>query len=151
MKATDYIISILNEWEKKFPSIVVRYAYEAKSHFHVIEVTPNELFTNDDEYARAEMKLWDNFFEMYPNEEILITEPDTRNDMSDILYPCKQEENIKFCYGSTAIEPFIPFETRTATDTEKLFKSNDYYTFEISNTENSYNNSNTDSDYALAA
>lgn len=83
----DYIIATLKRWERKFPNIIVRYAYEKDTAFHIITVGPNELYYKNPEYINEENQLWDSFDERYPNEKILICEPKHSLNIENVLYP----------------------------------------------------------------
>ena len=83
----DYIIATLKRWERKFPNIIVRYAYEKDTAFHIITVGPNKLYYKNLEYIDAENHLCDSFYERYPNEKILICEPKHSLNIENVLYP----------------------------------------------------------------
>lgn len=96
MKASEYIISSIKEWQRVFPEMDVRYAYDIRSHFHIIEVSPASSSSLNEEYAALELNFWDGFLRDFPEEELLISEPDIRNDMSNQLYPCEGAQTIVF-------------------------------------------------------
>lgn len=87
MNAKDFIIETLKSWEKKFSGIVVKYAYEEHTFYHVITVEPKELYLNNEEYNEAETEFWDDFQMKFPNENLLISEPNSCLTMNNLLYP----------------------------------------------------------------
>lgn len=84
--SSKYILNVLKSWEEKFPGIHIKYAYEEATCFHVIEVEPEEIHEGSEAFAIEETKLWESFFEMFPEEDILITSPSPCNDMSNLIH-----------------------------------------------------------------
>lgn len=116
-EAKEFILSVLKEWELRFKGIRLAYAYDAGFNCHIIEVEPNEVFSQNDEYARAELQLWESFAERFTDDEILICEPDSRNDMSMLIYKTQSSSDIS-TFG-LAIS-YTPIETKTRWD--EVFK-----------------------------
>lgn len=94
MNAKNFIIETLKSWEEKFSGIVVKYAYEEHTFYHVITVEPNELYLNNEEYNEAEAEFWDEFQIKFPNENLLISEPNSCLAMDNLLYPKTSVEAI---------------------------------------------------------
>lgn len=93
MNATDFILSSLDLIAKHIPSIGLRYAYDSVTSFHIIEVFPESVRRGCDEYADMERDLWIDFHKQYPEEDLLISEVDKTNDMSNLIYeknPCPE-------------------------------------------------------------
>lgn len=86
MKSTEYIICVLKCWEKEFPDIIVKYAFETDTKYHIITIQPHELYNNID-YIQAENILWTEFSKKYENENILISEPKHSLNLINIIYP----------------------------------------------------------------
>ena len=86
MKETDFLINALNEWCKQFEGIHVRYAYDAATEYHSVEVDPESIRRGNIEYKEAEMALWTQFMEAFPEADLLISEPSRMNDMSNCLF-----------------------------------------------------------------
>ena len=93
MKEIDFIKTVLIEWVKQFEGIHVKYAYEQKSEFHIIEVEPEALRLHNSNYKKAERSLWKSFMKLFPNSDVLISEPCSTNDMSNVLYDNKVNIN----------------------------------------------------------
>lgn len=86
MKETDFLINALNEWCKQFEGIHVRYAYDAATEYHIVEVDPESIRRGNKEYKDAEMALWTQFMEAFPEADLLISEPSKVNDMTNCLF-----------------------------------------------------------------
>lgn len=91
MKETVFLINALKEWRKKFEGIHVRYAYDAASEYHIVEVDPESIRRGNDEYKKAEISLWDSFAKTFPESDLLISEPWEGNDMTNCLYDSAEE------------------------------------------------------------
>lgn len=93
-----YITQNVGSWAKKYPDIEsVRYAYDKISGFHIVEVSPETVRTDNEDFASEELNLWMNFMECYPDAELLISGPSDVNDMSNIIYesaPVLSRKNI---------------------------------------------------------
>lgn len=87
MSAKDYIIDTLKHWERMFPGIILKYAYEDYSSYHVITVEPHDLYANNEIYAEEELKFWNDFYDNFPNEDMLVSEPNCCLEMKNLLYP----------------------------------------------------------------
>lgn len=99
MTSKEFIISSLKALSDKINSINIRYAYDANSKFHIVEISPENIRRGDAEYMEWEGNVWDDFYKLYPNEDILISEPDETNDMSNVLFQTSSEQEI-IRYGS---------------------------------------------------
>ena len=86
MNASDFILSRLDLVAKRIPSVGLRYAYDSVTSFHIIEVYPESVRRGCDEYTEMEYDLWIDFHKQYPEEDLLISEVDSTNDMSRLLY-----------------------------------------------------------------
>lgn len=87
MNEKEYITSVVNTWMEKFSDIEsIRYAYDEISGFHIVEVSPESIRTDNVDFADEESNLWMNFMELYPDADLLISEPSDVNDMSNIIY-----------------------------------------------------------------
>lgn len=133
MTAQEFLTKTLKEWESLFEGIEIKYAYDAVTEYHIVEVEPEEIRRGNVDYKKAEMQLWMDFMEQYPDEYLLICAPSDANEMSNVL-----------------------FETRptwTYLPQEKFFSDSlgdiqyDYYQVQLDNTEIGLDNNY----YALAA
>lgn len=87
MNEKKYITSVVSTWMEKFSDIEsIRYAYDEISGFHIVEVSPESVRTDNSDFADEESNLWMNFMELYPDADLLISEPSDVNDMSNIIY-----------------------------------------------------------------
>ncbi|HHU47562.1 MAG TPA: hypothetical protein P5134_06990 [Bacteroidales bacterium] len=85
MKSQKYIKEWLDTLCKSFTNIHVQYAFDKNTNFHLVHVLP-ESYNNNEEYAAMVLDFEANFFKKYPTEDIIISEPDIDDDMSNILY-----------------------------------------------------------------
>lgn len=85
MDSTAYIRKWIDEVCDKFKDIQVKYAFEQGTRFHIIHVLP-ETYQNNDEYASMVMDFEDKFIELYPMEDIVVSEPSIYDDMSEVRY-----------------------------------------------------------------
>lgn len=86
MNAVEFLKSKLSEISDKIPNIGLKYAYDRITSFHIIEVYPEDIRCNNTSYMKLEHDLWINFQNSYPNEDLLISEVDDINDMSNLLF-----------------------------------------------------------------
>lgn len=86
MREKEFLINALTEWCKRFEGIHVRYAYDATTEYHIVEVDPESIRRGNDEYKAAELALWTAFMEAYPESDLLISEPSQANNMVDCLF-----------------------------------------------------------------
>lgn len=98
MNATDFILSSLEMISKAVPAAGIRYAYDTTTNFHIIEVYPESIRRGDEEYMEMECNLWKDFHDFYPQEDILISEVDDTNDMSNLIYDKKPYRPNGFCF-----------------------------------------------------
>jgi len=92
MSTKDFIVGKLQDIADKFKGILLKYAFEEITGFHIIEVAPEETRRGDSDYMKMESELWAEFHENYPNEDLLISEVCDDNDMSNIIYQTKEKE-----------------------------------------------------------
>ena len=86
MNATEFIKSRLSDISDKIPEIGLKYAYDKTTSFHIIEVYPEDVRRGNDSYLEWEYNMWKDFREMYPEEDILISEVDETNDMGNMIF-----------------------------------------------------------------
>lgn len=113
MSATDYIISSLERLSNLICGINIRYAYDDISEFHIIEISPESIRRGNGEYMKWERNMWKEFYESYPNEDILISEPDETNNMTNILFettPVRQNHEMKFSFDTGTWENESTFD-----------------------------------------
>lgn len=76
MNASEYIISELEIFIKKFSKVRIRYEYDKMSCSHFVEVVPNEIYHLDENYIKWESEMFDKFIEHYPYENICFISDD---------------------------------------------------------------------------
>lgn len=98
MEVKDYIIKKINELRSilKDCNFSVRYAYEESTDFHVIEISPECIRRGNESYMRWETSVWKEFNELFPISNLVISEPDGLNDMSNMLYSYSASDSIAF-------------------------------------------------------
>lgn len=101
MKETDFLINALNEWCKQFEGIHVRYAYDSATEYHIVEVDPESIRRGNMEYKEAELTLWTQFMNTFPEADLLISEPSGANDMSNCLF-----DSVNYSLGQYEWERF---------------------------------------------
>lgn len=90
MTAQEFLKKALKEWVALFEGIKLKYAYDAVTEYHIVEVKPEEIRRGSVDYKRAEMQLWMDFMEQYPDECLLICAPSEANDMTNVLFETRQ-------------------------------------------------------------
>ena len=86
MNATDFIISKLKSISSKIPGISIRYAYDIQTNFHIVEISPESIRLNDEEYLEMEYMLWKEFQEKFPEEDLLVSDPGRINNMENLIF-----------------------------------------------------------------
>lgn len=94
MNSSDFIIESLKKISNSINGINMRYAYDSITEFHIIEVSPESIRRGSEEYAKLESKLWSEFYEQYPEEDILISEISNVNNMNNILFEVQSFRNV---------------------------------------------------------
>jgi hypothetical protein len=85
MNPENYIISMMREITMHVEGISLLYAFEESTRFHVLEISPATKIQEDDIYIEYEARMWKEFYELFPGEDILISEPHRTNDMRDVI------------------------------------------------------------------
>ncbi len=135
MKETIFLLKTLKEWCDRFDGIHVRYAYDTTSEYHIVEVDPESIRRGNEQYQKAELVLWTEFMERYPDSDLLICEPSKANNMSNCLF------DSVLCLASEVWMPFLS-DYIGVSSVSYLSKRSSYSKL------NEYNNIY---DYALAA
>lgn len=71
MKASEFIISRLEEIANIIEDIQIRYEYRESTQSHLIEILPLNIFENNEMYMEEEYRLEHNFSEQFPKENIV--------------------------------------------------------------------------------
>lgn len=67
------------------PEIGIKYAFDQITNFHIVEVYPEKVRLSQ-QYMEMEYLLWKSFQTIFPNEDLLISEPCASNNMECILF-----------------------------------------------------------------
>jgi len=70
MTPNEFIISKLKSFIHDFPETRVRYEHDKLSDTHFVEVVPNEVYNLSERYLAWESKMFDEFVEHFPHENI---------------------------------------------------------------------------------
>ena len=77
MEAKDYIVKELGSLSKNIPNITVRYEYDAQSQTHLIEITPSDIYSHDENYIGWEVEFYDRFSSKFPYEAVCFITDDS--------------------------------------------------------------------------
>ena len=80
------ILSSRQSIASKIPGISIRYAYDIQTNFHIVEVSPESIRRGSEEYMEMEYLLWKEFQEKFPEEDLLVSEPDRINNMENLIF-----------------------------------------------------------------
>ncbi len=75
MTAKEYILQQVDKLTTMFDGIELRYAYDQMANFHIIEVTPESIRRGNENFVNQEYEIDKEFSELFPDEDLLITEP----------------------------------------------------------------------------
>mgnify|MGYP003157219040 CR=1 FL=1 len=92
----DFIIERLKKLSNMFKGISIKYAFDSITEFHIIEISPENIRRRDDEYIRWESDMWNDFFAMFPDEDLLISSNDMHNVLFDNI-PIVDSGNLLYC------------------------------------------------------
>jgi len=70
MTPNEFIISKLQSFIHDFPETRVRYEHDKLSDTHFVEVVPNEVYYLSERYIAWESKMFDEFVDQFPHENI---------------------------------------------------------------------------------
>lgn len=106
MGAKEFIKSQLEDLIQKVKGVSVKYAYEESTNFHIIEISPESIRRGSGEFIHWEYNLNNKFSELYPDEDLLISEPSFFNDMRNVIFKhnihtedFKNKEFFEFCFS----------------------------------------------------
>ena len=129
MTAQEFLKKTLKVWESLFEGIKLKYAYDAVTEYHIVEVKPEEIRRGSADYKKVEMQLWMDFMEQYPDECLLICAPSDANDMTNVLFETKpvwkilpQEKVFSDSFGYIQYDSF-----QVHLDNTKISFDNNYY------------------------
>jgi hypothetical protein len=107
MKATEFILSNLEKFVMNFPKTRVRYEYDILAKIHFVEVVPNEVYHLDDNYIRWESNLFDEFIDLFPEENICFISDDSTVgiELANSVFYGKEYTSISTKQDSIKINP----------------------------------------------
>lgn len=94
MNAIEYIKSSLSSIAARIPEIGLRYAFDPVTSFHIIEVYPESIRRGNEQYMELEYQVWKEFHALFPNENLLISEIDSTNNMNHLIFEKKPANQI---------------------------------------------------------
>lgn len=89
MKETEFIINSINFLKTILHNdskLHIVYAYDKLTNFHIVEISPENIRRANNLYMDWEYNTIKEFTELFPNSDILISDIDKSNDMSNIIY-----------------------------------------------------------------
>lgn len=104
MNACEFIKATLNNISSKIKEVCLKYAYDNTSDFHIVEVSPEYIRRGNQEYMNMEYDLITEFRKYYPEEELLVSEPNPSNVMTNLIF-----QNIELGYVQHAISESISY------------------------------------------
>ena len=120
MNYKEFIIERISFIVKQINDIHIRYAYDNTTDYNIIEVDPESTRRGNESYVELEADFWSDFYKSFPNENILISEVDEFNDMSNILFEVQSFANIslttKSLSGYNYQEDFSEFQAGNICD-----------------------------------
>lgn len=129
MTAQEFLKETLKKWKSLFKGIELKYAYDAVTEYHIVEVKPEGIRRGNTEYKKMEMQLWMDFMEQYPDECLLICAPSDANDMTNVLFETRptwiflpQEKIFSDSFGDIQYDSY-----EVHSDNTKIGLDNNYY------------------------
>lgn len=85
---SSFIIKWMKEMSLYYKDIKLTYAFDHITRFHVIEVSPDSIESSS-EFAESALDFEFDFFEKFPQSDILISEESEENDMRNVIFKIK--------------------------------------------------------------
>ncbi len=89
MTPNEFIISKLQSFIHDFPETRVRYEHDKLSDTHFVEVVPNEVYHLSERYIAWESKMFDEFVDQFPHENIGFISDDALVGLENIDFELK--------------------------------------------------------------
>ena len=99
MSPREFVIEELNRIHTLIEGIGFRYAYDVEINYHVIEVYLVDLYDSNEEYIKLEMKFKERFYNLYPDENIVVSTDREIHDMNNLIYSICSENKVTFNVG----------------------------------------------------
>ena len=128
MTAQEFLKETLKKWKSLFKGIELKYAYDAVTEYHIVEVKPEVIRRGNADYKKMEMQLWMDFMEQYPDECLLICAPSDANDMTNVLFETRPDWTIIEEEVYSKRFDYIPYDSyQVHSDNTKIGLDNNYY------------------------
>jgi hypothetical protein len=101
MTPNEFIISKLQSFIHDFPETRVRYEHDKLSDTHFVEVVPNEVYYLSERYIAWESKMFDEFVDQFPHENIGFISDDALVGLENIDFELKGLHFDMPCISST--------------------------------------------------
>lgn len=133
MTSNEFIISKLQSFINDFPETRVRYEHDKLSDTHFVEVVPNEVYHLNERYIAWESKMFDEFVDQFPHENIGFISDDALVGLGNVDFELK---------GTYFDIPYFSFKEINIIETEYLeissfINSMNYHTITVSLDNNS--------------
>ena len=89
MTSNEFIISKLQSFIHDFPQTRVRYEHDKLSDTHFVEVVPNDIYHLSDKYIMWESRMFDEFVDQFPRENIGFISDDALVGLENVDFELK--------------------------------------------------------------
>lgn len=89
MTSNEFIVSKLQSFIHDFPQTRVRYEHDKLSDTHFVEVIPNDVYYLSDKYIMWESKMFDEFVDQFPHENIGFISDDALVGLENVDFELK--------------------------------------------------------------
>lgn len=108
MTAVTFLIEELKELQKLFPSAEFRYEMSHGTNTHLVEITPDSIYNNND-YIDYELALEEEFISLFPTENIIFISEDSLNKITNPIFEIYSEEEGSFIMDFDVLEELESF------------------------------------------
>lgn len=119
MSIQDFIKNKIEELFDSFEELEIRYAFDDKTNFHVIEIESDSSLWKELSFITAEDKLYQAFCQQFPEDDLLITAPDALTKTLPTTYIRKRNSIIRD-------SEHYNFDFGLHVDFESLYSNNQY-------------------------
>lgn len=86
MNATDFIKQMMDKISSSVEGVSIKYAFEKSTGFHIVEVSPEAVRTENVVYKKLAHQFRVDFHEEFPMEDIIISKVSDLHDMDNVIY-----------------------------------------------------------------
>lgn len=108
MNATDFIKQMMDKISSSVEGISIKYAFERSTGFHIVEVSPESIRTENRIYRKLAHQCRVDFHKEFPIEDIIISRVNEFHDMSNVIYE-KQSTTAKSVQSCSLLLSFREF------------------------------------------